>query len=73
MSPVCRRAHRVETIEVLVDRLVFKPKEQNNRLADSIETAFASGGGRASVVPLEREKTLRFNQNFACPDCHISL
>ncbi len=61
-----------EAIEVLVDRLVFKPKDKNNRLADSIETAFASGGGRASVVLMEREKTLRFNQNFACPDCHIS-
>ncbi len=61
----------VESIQVLVDRLVFRPKEQNNRLADSIETAFASGGGRASVVLLDKDKTLRFNQNFACPDCHI--
>jgi excinuclease ABC subunit A len=61
-----------ENIEVLVDRLVFRPKEQSSRLADSIETGFASGGGRASVVLIEREKTLRFNQNFACPDCHIT-
>ncbi|MBP1647678.1 MAG: excinuclease subunit [Bacteroidetes bacterium] len=62
----------VETVGVLVDRLVYRPQEQNNRIADSIETAFASGGGRASVVLLERERTLRFNQNFACPDCHIT-
>jgi excinuclease ABC subunit A len=61
-----------DAIQVLVDRLVFRPNEPNNRLADSIETAFASGGGRASVVLLEQEKTLRFNQNFACPDCHIT-
>jgi excinuclease ABC subunit A len=61
-----------ESIEVLVDRLVFRPNEQNNRIADSIETAFASGGGRASVVLIDLEQTLRFNQNFACPDCHIT-
>ena len=61
-----------ESIEVLVDRLVFRPNEQNNRIADSIETAFASGGGRASVVLIDLERTLRFNQNFACPDCHIT-
>jgi excinuclease ABC subunit A len=59
-------------ISVLVDRLVFKVGQENNRLADSIETAFASGGGRASVTILEKQRTMGFNQNFECSDCHIA-
>lgn len=58
-------------IQVLVDRLVFRAGEENSRVADSIETAFASGGGKALVQFVESGKALRFNQNFECPDCHI--
>lgn len=58
-------------IGVLVDRLAFKPGEENSRLADSIETAFASSGGAAEVFLLDGEKTLRFNQNFECSTCGI--
>jgi excinuclease ABC subunit A len=57
-------------VQVLVDRLVFRPGEDGSRLADSIETAFASGGGRGSVVLLDQQKTLHFNQNFECRTCH---
>lgn len=59
-------------IRVLVDRLVFRTGEENSRVADSIETAFASGGGRALVQLVDSGKVLRFNQNFECPDCHIA-
>ncbi len=59
-------------IQVLVDRLVFRSGEENSRVADSIETAFASGGGKAVVQFVESAKVLRFNQNFECPDCHIA-
>jgi len=59
-------------VQVLIDRLVFRPGEENTRLADSIETAFASGGGRTSVQFVDSGKLLRFNQNFECPDCHIA-
>jgi excinuclease ABC subunit A len=58
--------------EVLVDRLVYRAGKRNERLADSIETAFASGNGLASVHLAENGATLRFNQNFACPECHIT-
>ena len=58
-------------ISVLVDRLVVRPQEENDRLADSIETAFASGNGRMSVVLVEDSRVLPFNQNFECPHCHI--
>ncbi len=58
-------------IQVLVDRLMFTLDEENTRLADSIETAFASGGGNAEVFLLEDENILKFNQNFECSTCRI--
>jgi len=60
-----------EDVQVLVDRLVYAPAGENTRLADSMETAFASGSGRASVVLADSDKWLNFNQNFECADCHI--
>jgi excinuclease ABC subunit A len=59
-------------VDVLVDRIVFRPGEEQARLADSIETAFASGGGRASILLLEPERRLNFNQQLACADCHLT-
>ncbi len=58
-------------IQVLVDRLVFRDDGRNERLADSVESAFASGNGLASLVFPGGGETLRFNQNFSCPDCRI--
>ena len=65
-------AHGAGEIEVLVDRLVFSPGHHEERIADSVESAFASGGGRASVHLVEGGTILRFNQNFACAYCHIT-
>ena len=62
---------RAGDLQVLVDRLVFRTGEEDSRITDSIETAFASGGGRISVQIIDSGKVLRFNQNFECPDCHI--
>jgi excinuclease ABC subunit A len=59
-------------IEVLVDRLVFTPGRHEERVADSVETAFASGAGQALVHVLDSKVTLPFNQNFACSYCHIA-
>jgi excinuclease ABC subunit A len=60
-----------EEVLVLVDRLVFRAGEEDPRWADSLETAFASGNGRAAVVLVDSGTTLNFNSNFACSDCHI--
>jgi len=57
-------------IHVLVDRLVFG-EGRVERLADSVETAFASGNGKASLFVAGTGEEMRFNQNFSCPDCHI--
>jgi len=56
---------------VLVDRLTFRVGEEQNRLADSIETAFASGFGRAILVLPESGRTFHFNQHFECSTCRI--
>ena len=59
------------TIDVVVDRLVIRPGVEG-RLNDSLETAFAFGGGLVKVDVVEKEELL-FSQNYACPDCGVSL
>jgi excinuclease ABC subunit A len=59
-------------VDVVVDRIVYRPDEENSRIADSFETAFASGNGMASVMLFEPSERLNFNRNFACSDCHIA-
>ena len=62
---------KLDNILVLVDRLIFKKNEENNRLADSIETAFLNGDGYAVIKLLDSGKVIRFNQQFECSKCHI--
>lgn len=59
------------TIDVVVDRLVIRPGAEG-RLNDSLETAFAFGDGLVKVDVVEKEELL-FSQNYACPDCGVSL
>ena len=58
-------------IDVVVDRLVIRPGAEG-RLNDSLETAFAFGGGLVKVDVVGKEELL-FSQNYACPDCGVSL
>ena len=55
----------------MVDRLVIRPGAEG-RLNDSLETAFAFGGGLVKVDVVGKEELL-FSQNYACPDCGVSL
>ena len=67
--------NKKHNIEIVVDRLVLKPEVQR-RLADSIETAAALAGGLVLAVvqpPEEEEQEILFSQNYACPDCGISI
>ncbi|NCB31606.1 MAG: excinuclease ABC subunit A, partial [Clostridia bacterium] len=59
------------TIDVVVDRLSIKPGVEG-RLSESLETAFAFGGGLAKVDVVGKEELL-FSQNYACPDCGVSI
>jgi excinuclease ABC subunit A len=56
---------------VLVDRLVFRPGEENPRLAEAFEMACTAGDGYAVVKLLESGTELRFNQHFECSTCGI--
>ena len=59
------------TIEIVIDRLVIRPDLQQ-RLTDSLETAMRLGGGLVVVSVIDGEDMM-FSQNYACPDCNISI
>jgi excinuclease ABC subunit A len=63
--------NKKHTIEVVVDRIIIR-KGIEQRLADSLETVLGLGGGLA-VVDVIGEQELIFSQNYACPDCGISI
>lgn len=63
--------YKKHNIDVVVDRVVVRPGLEN-RLADSLETALGLGEGIA-VASLLKGEDVVFSQNFACPDCGISL
>ncbi len=62
------------SIEVIVDRIVIRDDNENlrKRLADSIESALQLADGLLTVDVVDG-KELNFSQNFACPDCGISI
>ena len=59
-----------KNIHVLVDRLIVRrnDKENETRLADSVQTAFEEGSGYAHVYVLEKKQLLRFSRHFECID-----
>jgi len=65
------------TIEVVIDRLIIehggKDKSTEMRLFDSIEKALEIGGGYIKVAYIDKKTEEQFSEQFACPDCNISL
>ncbi len=59
------------TIEIVIDRLIVREDIQQ-RLTDSIETALKLGDNLAVVSVIGGEDFL-FSQNYACPDCGVSI
>ena len=60
------------TIEVVVDRLVVKDSIRN-RLTDSVELASNYSNNLVLIENLTKKREVLFSQNYACPDCMISL
>ncbi len=60
------------TIEAVVDRLIIEGREQQGRLADSVETSLKLGAGVVLVKVIDGEELL-FSEHFACVRCGISL
>ncbi len=58
-------------IEIVVDRLVIREGIEK-RLSDSIENVLKLAEGLLYVDVMDGEQ-LTFSQNFACPDCGISI
>ena len=58
-------------IDIVVDRLVVKPGIEK-RLTESLENVFELTEGNAIVDVVDGEP-MNFSQNFACPDCGISV
>ncbi|BCJ92882.1 UvrABC system protein A [Anaerocolumna cellulosilytica] len=58
-------------IEIIVDRLIVKEGIEK-RLSDSVESVLKLSDGLL-VVDVQDSKPLSFSQNFACPDCGISI
>lgn len=63
--------NKKHSIEVVVDRLVVKDNIEK-RLTDSIETVMELSKGLLLVDVIDGGE-LTFSQDFACPDCGISI
>ena len=59
------------SIEIIIDRLSIR-EEIEKRLTDSVENALKLGNGLMIVDVIGGEE-MTFSQNFACPDCGISI
>ena len=60
------------SIDLVIDRLIIRPDIQT-RLADSIETALRESGGLMAAHILPDGERMMFSQNYACPDCGVSI
>ena len=61
------------SIEIVIDRLIVRNSDEfRTRLADSLETAAREAEGLV-LVDLFDKGTMLFSQNYACPDCGVSI
>ena len=64
--------NKKHTIEVVVDRVIIKDGIMR-RLADSVETAASLANGLVIADVVGENRQILFSQNYACPDCGISI
>ena len=64
--------NKKHTIEIIVDRIAVR-ESARRRMTDSAETALSLSGGLLTAELHDRGEELSFSQNYACPDCGISL
>jgi len=70
-SPVKLDKNKKHSIEAVVDRVTVRPGI-SGRLTDSLETALKYGRGLA-LAALGSGDEILFSENFACPECGVSL
>ena len=65
------------SIEVVVDRIIIETDKTDSsnekRLFDSIEKAAEIGNGQVIIYDFETNKDKYFSEQFACPNCNISM
>ena len=60
-------------VSIVIDRLVVHDSDDfRRRLADSLETAAGAAEGLV-LIDLFDQGTMLFSQNYACPDCGVSI
>lgn len=60
-------------VDVVVDRLILDKKNPDQeRILDSVETAFKMGGGSLLVV-IDNKEERSYNQDFFCASCGIKI
>jgi len=64
--------NKKHTVEAVIDRLIVEP-EIAKRLTESVENALNLGEGVMTFYDNDTKEEQVFSQNFACPNCHISL
>lgn len=64
--------NKKHNIEIVVDRLIIR-EGLRKRMTDSIETALKLSEGLLMALIVGEEQPRLFSQNFACPDCGISI
>ncbi len=64
--------NKKHTIEIVVDRIAVKDGI-SRRLADSVETAAALANGLVVADIVGENRQMLFSQNYACPDCGVSI
>jgi excinuclease ABC subunit A len=60
------------SIDIVVDRLIVKPGIES-RLSGSLENVMSLADGLAVVRNQDTGEETTFSQNFACPDCGVSI
>ncbi len=69
--------YKMHTIEAVVDRLVVRPgdEQDRSRLADSVETALRLGDGVVIVQNVSHDppEDIFFSEHLACPYCGLSF
>lgn len=63
--------NKKHNIEIVVDRIVIK-EGAGKRISEAVDTVSALTGGIIIVDVVGKEEIV-FSQNFACPDCGISI
>lgn len=58
-------------IEIIVDRIIIK-EDAGKRISESVETACALANNLV-LVDINGTEEMLFSQNYACPDCGISI